>query len=566
MLAQNLQRRDAETLSKYKTENGKWRVSAFCIFHFQFSTFHLLSLRLCVYALILFSISCGSKPTDPRTVIPADSLVYLETSDLGKVLDAITSNPKFQQLATTKPDTLALNGIRLSIAVTGFQTSEEAVSEENAVLNFKPHFVAVAETNAWNYQAMGFAENKLGEFINDIYGGEIELVTTDKNGGKYFTWTARDGRKAFALVRGSLILFGNDESSIEKCVAVQSGEAESIAKNAKVSAFASDSLASGYVSKDGVGQIANIAGLSFASSASEEGEVKSFIARVLPAVVRNSVTEAAWTSRRQEKGQVEDNYTFSLSEDTARILGETIVPGPDADPDLNRFIPKEFVSTTRYNLKDAQIAWRSLLLTAQSKTDLVSGNLLTAFSSSLFEPYGVEDAEMFLSAVGSALQTVRFDADGEDVAAMVRIRDLEKVKRSLAKELNISKPAARFENAELWRSEDGELAAGIVEGRLVIGESGSVEKCLRARNNGENLVTIAANGRILASNAAVLTTGDDTDNNAVLIKILSERKDSTPLVQTYVIETRFNQKGIERKTVSDFGLIGRIIERMSSDN
>ena len=539
-------------------------IDAFCR-SYRFSTPFLLSL--CLFTSAVLILSCSSKPVDPRTLIPADSLVYLETSDLGKVLDAITSNPKFQQLAKTKPDTSALNGIKLTVAVTGFQTSEEPAAEGNAVLNFKPHFVAVAETNAWNYQALGFTENKLGEFINEVYGGEIELVTTDKHGGKYFTWTAQDGRKAYALVLGSLILFGNDESAIERCVTVQSGDGESIAKNPRVAAFATDSLASGYVSKDGVAQIANIAGLSFATGASEEGEVKSFIARVLPEVVRNSVIDAVWTARQLENGRVEDNYTFSLADDAAKVFAETIVPGADPDPDLSRFVPKEFVSTSRYSLKDAQIAWRGVLLTAQSKTDSISGNLLTAFSSSLFEPYGVEDAEMFLSSVGSALQTVRFDAEGEEVAVITRIRDLEKLKRSLAKELNISKTPAAFENAQIWRSEDGEVTAAILgdNSRLIIGESASVEKCLKATNSGESLVTIAADSRITASNAAVVTTGDYTDSNAELIKTLSDRKDNSPLVQSYVTETRFNQKGMERRTVSAFGVIGTIIGKLDKD-
>jgi hypothetical protein len=39
--------------------------------------------------MVLFAFSCGSKPIDPRTVIPGDSLIYLETSDLGRALSAI---------------------------------------------------------------------------------------------------------------------------------------------------------------------------------------------------------------------------------------------------------------------------------------------------------------------------------------------------------------------------------------------------------------------------------------------------------------------------------------------
>ena len=85
-----------------------------------------LSVFICVHLWIILLTSCGSKPTDLRTVIPADALVYLETSDLGKAVAAITENKSFQQLAKTQPETSVLNGIKLVVAVTGFQTSEEA--------------------------------------------------------------------------------------------------------------------------------------------------------------------------------------------------------------------------------------------------------------------------------------------------------------------------------------------------------------------------------------------------------------------------------------------------------
>ncbi len=526
----------------------------------------LLSVFICVPLWLILLTSCGSKPTDPRTTIPADALVYLETSDLGKVLEAVTSNPKFQELAKTKPDTSVLNGIRLSVAITGFQTSEEAVSETSAVLNFKPNFVAVAETNAWNYQALAFTENKLGEFINDVYGGAVELVTGDKHAGTFFTWTAQDGRKAFALVRGSLILFGNDESALESCVNVMSGGAENIGGIGRVSDFSPDSLTSGYVSKDGVAQIANIVAVSLAIGAGEEGEVRNFITRVLPEIVRNSVTEVSWTSRRLEGGRIEDSYAISLDKETAKVLSETIVPGSDPDPDLSRFVPTEFASTTRYNLKDAQVAWRSTLFTTRTKTDQISGDLLSAFSLSLFEPYGVEDAEVFLSAVGSSLQTVRFDADGDEVAVTARIKNLETLRRSVAREIDFSKPPEKFENADIWRSGDGDLAAAIVENRIVIGEAKGVERCVTARNQGRNFATISAGSQFSNSSAAMFTFGTEVDPSALVVAALSERKgESGPLTQTYTVESRLNLNGIERRAVSDFGLIGAMIARLAPE-
>ena len=118
--------------------------------------------------------------------------------------------------------------------MTGFETSEEQVNEENSSLNFKPHFVAIADTHAWQWQTNSFAENQLGEFINKIYGGGVAARYLIKKRRHRICWTAEDGRKAYGFVTGSLIFFGNDESSIEKVQAVRRGEADPIAKSGKV--------------------------------------------------------------------------------------------------------------------------------------------------------------------------------------------------------------------------------------------------------------------------------------------------------------------------------------------
>lgn len=518
-----------------------------------------LLLHLCLFVSVVLSLSCSSKITDPRTVIPADSLVYLETTNLGKALDAITSNPEFLALAKNKPDLSSLDGIKLSVAVTGFQTSEEAISDEGAILNFKPRFVAVAETNAWNYQALSFTENKLGEFVNEIYGGEIELVTNDKHNGKYFTWTAKDGRKAYALVRGSLVFFGNDESALDRCIVVMNGEADSIAKNPKVADLSADALASGYVSKDGVAQIANIAGVSLAMAAGEESEVKSFIARVVPEIVRNSVTEVAWTSRRSNDGNIEDKYKFSLGSDTATVLGETFAPGNEQGREIERFIPNEYISVTRYNLKEPRIAWRSLLLSTRAKTDRVSGDLIGAFSSALFEPYGIEEPEVFLGSLSGAFRTVRFDSNGDDVVLIAETKDIESSRpEGIAKEFKAGTasipefPDSLKVFGTLWSSEDGELLAGRAGNLFIIGDAASVTKSIAAYLNSQQNVPVSP-----ISNAAIETTGNESDPAARLVTALADRKDNeTPLTSRYSTETRFNQNGIERRTVSDFGLIG----------
>jgi hypothetical protein len=515
-------------------------------------------VALGVSAVILLSISCGAKPIDPRTVIPADALVYLESKDLGRTLTStITAGSTFEKLAKQMPNLAPLSGVRVSIAVTGFETSQEAVTDENAVLNFQPRFVAVAETNAWGWQATSFIENQLGEFVNGVYDGEVEMHSTPRDDGKFYVWTAQDGRKAFALQQGSLVFFGNDESAIDRCLAVKRGEAESIAKNSKITEDDAR-IAFGYVSPEGVGQIANIAGVSIAMGASEEEEVKSFVARVLPEILRNSVKELTWSATKTEQG-IEDKVVISLDDESSRVFNETIVPAPQGTIQLTDLVPASATTVTRYIIKDPQIAWRSLVLTAKKKTDDASGALIAAFSGSVFEPYGIEDPEVFLSAVGPQLITVKIGAEADDAAVIASIKDHTKIRSSLAKEINFSKAAEKISGADVWKSEDGETAAAFIDDRLIVGDADTVLKCLEAKQ--ANL------GQAFAGSDAVATTvGTESDPSAKIIELLSERKnENEPLVTQYRTETRFNKNGVERRTISDFGLLGSILAHLNSD-
>jgi hypothetical protein len=63
-----------------------------------------------------------------------------------------------------------------------------------------------------------------------------------------------------------------------------------------------------------------------------------------------------------------------------------------------------------------------------------------------------------------------------------------------------------------------------------------------------------------------VTFAGDTTIAARIADVISERKPETSAVAIYSLtETRFNQNGIERRTVSDFGLIGTIISQFSPD-
>jgi hypothetical protein len=262
-----------------------------------------------------------------RSLAPADSLVYLETNDLAAALQPLVDSKPFTEVAKYKPDLSPLKGVQLAVAVTGFETSEQKLSDESSVGHIQPHFVAVADTHAWNYQAAQFAEQKLGGFVAKIYDSEPTLEKSDKNGGTYLTWTSAEGRKAFALVIDGLIYFANDESSIDKFLAVRRGEIDSIMNTGKIAPAERRILARGYVSSDGIGQLANLAALKAAVASSEEAELRSTIAVLLPELIRQSVTDLQWQSAAAQPG-IEDRFVASVpstpSDEGKEVLAELV--------------------------------------------------------------------------------------------------------------------------------------------------------------------------------------------------------------------------------------------------
>ncbi|MGH9946719.1 MAG: hypothetical protein ACRD6X_05925 [Pyrinomonadaceae bacterium] len=520
----------------------------------------ILSVFICVHLWLIFLTSCSSKPADLRTLIPADSLVYLESNDLGAVMNAITERPAFREVAKTIPDFSILNGVKLAVAVTGFESKEIPVTDENAILNFTPRFVAVLETNAWNYQAIAFTEHKLGEFINQVYGGGVLLETSDKQDGKYFVWSSNDGRRAFALVQGSVVFFGNNETSIEKCLAVKRGEAEPISKNPKITN--GDRLAFGYVSPDGVAQIANLVSIKLASEASDEPEVRRSIVSILPRLIRNSFSDVSWAATKTEKG-IEDNYLISMPPDIANVLNETIASANSPDLSLLDIVPINAKSVTLYNLKDPQVAWRSIVLTAQKQTDIFSAEIIAAFTEAIFDSYGIRDPEKFLSAVGSTIVTAKMDENGEKpvtIATIARLDDLQRAVSSKAKELADDSPH------EMSIMGSDIIGVSYVNNRIHLGDVNSIIECIAKETNNPIKPQIELRQQIGEPNYVIVTVGKENSQVGDIVSVLVlKNSEDSKAKSDYKIESRFTKQGIERRTVSDFGFIGWIITQFGKD-
>lgn len=533
------------------------------------------SIKSLPFLFLLFTFyfllsSCGSvKKTDLRTLAPAETLIYLETNDLGETLQALTQNKSFQQFAKTTPNFSTLKNTQVAVVVTGFETSEKQITDESAILNFKPRFALIADTHTWESTAVSLVENQIGRFAKENYGDDVKLDKGEKNGIKFFNWTSKSGQKIFASITGSLIYVGNDETIIDKCLAVKKGEGDNLLKNeslARVRESAGEgSLAIGYISPDGIAQLANLTGVSTAINASEEDLARSFIAKILPTILQKTAKEASWTARKTEQG-IEDKIFIKTDTEVSSVWKETLIAKNDLNFQAAQFLPNDVNSFTRYNLQNPNVAWKSILLTTSKQVDAVNGKVLVGFSGVVFAPYGVENIETFLGAAGSEIVTAKFDEEDDKTIVIAEVKDAEAIKKSITKEINFKVQPTNQNNANLWQSADKTLTAAIIENHLILGDSESVTKCLQAKD-GNNFTKSEYFQRFAKNNAISITFAKDSDSAEKVVETLSELKDENKSADSfYLTETRFDGNGIERKTVSDFGLIGMIIEQFEKDN
>ncbi len=504
--------------------------------------------------------SCTSTSVDLRTLIPAESLVYLETNDLAAALRPMVNSDAFKKASSAQPDLSVLKGISVAVAVTGFETSEQKLTDEDSVGRIQPKFVALADTKAWNSTAVALAERALGNFVADVYRAEPALEKSQKHGGTYFKWSAKDGRNAFALVIGSLVYFSNDETVIEKCMAVKRGEAESIARSGKAPARMPNSLAAGYVSTDGVDQIAALAGMSYASQTSDDEEVRSAIAGLLPQLIRGTVTDISWVASESPLGY-EDKFTFGGNAETAPVLNETFASTSNVNVEMFRFVWAKAPSITMYNLERPNVAWRGLLLTSRSKVGAFGSQVIAEFSNAFAEPYGIADAEVFLSGIGPAFFTIRSDTEGEKPALIATVTNPDAVRRSLVKDLRPDKAAGDATGFEVLRNED--MMAVFAGNILVIGDAEAVDACLKSKLSGTDLASNPSLASQFRPGISAVTVSTDTEQAAAVADLVAERAENSNSPATTVTETRFSRSGIERRVISDLGMLGWVIYKLN---
>jgi len=518
-------------------------------------------IQITTVLLLLLSLSCREpQKAELKTYLPAGTLIYLETDDLSGISRTFTENKEWRALSGGGEGYLAfLQNKPAALAVTGFQSSGEG-----AVLQVKPNLVLAIDTRAAQSGAVMTAERVLRE-LSVRFSGEIAAVEKRAEGDtQWLTATGGDGKKIFAVVLGSVVLIGNSEDALKQCLEVKQGKAADLLSNkellqAEEQRGAPDQIAFGYISPAGVQELSNYLAVSYALKSSENILTREMVSGILPELLQKTVNSAAWSARPAASG-IEDVYYIKTEKEFAGTVFQTVKASAATGPCGSKYLPGDMYSVSCYRLEEPQIAWRGAVLSLAKQLDAKVLGLFEQFSRQLLKPYGIDDPELFLSAAGPEIITARFDADANEAAAIVKVKDKEKLKRAIAETFDLHKAPEAIDGGQMWKSKDGEFTAAFVNEELVIGNTAGVLKCLQgSKREGDETLGMPANFSVAG---AVVSTRQKDDTAVRILSDTAARNNKTVEVTSYAFtETRIEAWGIKRRTVSAFGLFGEMLRQ-----
>jgi hypothetical protein len=449
-------------------------------------------------------------------------------------------------------------------------------------LKIKPRYALVVETHTGESRARYAVENRVGDFARRAYG-EPRVEQKEIDGTKFTTWVAPDGeRRIVSAVMGSLAVIGNDEAAVQACLAVRRNERPSLIGNPQVDDMrrrvgGNDALAFGYVSPDGAAKLLEMAATVYAGQISSDPRAQSAAASILPLLARKILGGAGWSARLSQ-GVIEDRYFLGLQNGVAANLQSALATQPDTTlTSAVELLPADIYSLSRYNYRNPAGAWRGLNSTIAAQADTLGSVILSRLLDASLKPYGIEEPDSFLQAIGSLVVTARLDDSGSSTVTIVEVRDEKTLRDFVAKRLGAKPRVETIGDAEMSvSSNERQDASSFVGGYLVLGTADNVRRCLEARRTKQTLTADDAFQRttrlVNASSAMnVLTFTEDYAPARTFITAIATQRNvrERPVNETelenglrrlpYALsETQIVDGGFEKKTRSAFGQFGAL--------
>lgn len=581
----------------------------------------LIALGILVIILAVWVWWNRPRKVDMANYVPADTLIYLEANDLPLIASEITNTDAWKALAQPAgvktnlgsygwlsrlaawtgigpADAVVLSRSQIAVAVLGFD-----FPEEGETLKISPRYAIVTETHTSASRVQAVLDKRIGDFAQRAYGNPI-IERKEVNGIELKSWRAPEGeRRIVTAVLETVAVIGRDEQTVLACLAVRRGERPSLAGNTQLAMMrqrldATNALAFAYSSPAGTAKLFEIAATVYALQLLSDPRAQGLAASTIPPLANKILGSAGWSARRSS-GMIEDQYYITLQNDVADNLRAPLASATTATKSAGEFLPAETFSFSHYNYREPAAAWRGLNLALTTQLDALGAIFVPKLLAESLKRYGIEEPDTFLHSIGPNIITARIsnasaeatatansnDGTSSTTVTIFEVQNEELLRQFVLKRLGPRPSAERIGDAELMISQNKERgAASFVAGRLLMGPTVFVRRCLEARQRGETLaaaVSFQKAARIVNSQAPANTAtyiSDVSPAHNFISAIASQKslREGQPnegeltralaALSFSVSETRLSDSGFEKKTRSAFGQFGTLAAEYSPNS
>ena len=540
-------------------------------------------------------------PVDMAANVPADSLVYLEANSLTDITSAISETDTWQSVAidlgftpakrrndwltylaktTGLGSATAVIAARAQIAFVILDLSSQGNGD---ALEFKSQVAVIVETHTSAYRVRPAMESAISTLAARIYvHPRVERVTID--GNDFTRWIAPDNqRRIVAAVDGSLVVVGNDERAVSACLAARHGERPSLLHKADLEEMrtrlkAAEALAFGYASGANTARIISViapmkVGVFFAQPQFQ---------KLLTMGAANLLGNVAWSAHRFNGG-IEDSYLIDLKPEDAARLQPAFVRADQRLQGAWEFVPAEADSVSSYNILEPSNAWLTCKTVISSRLDILSAVLFTDLSRNAFQPYGIDEPDVFLQGIKPEILTVRIASQSEHPLVVAHIGKADILHQFITRRFGTKPRSEKVGDVEVVLSPDEEFAASFADDYFLLGAPADVRRSLASRAAHESLTSsssaVAALTHYLErpSAAHVVTYARDGERTRAFINTVAIIRGTRSSISSGQIdrvisglpfattETKLGENGFERRTRSAFGQFAFLVSYLNPE-
>ncbi len=278
----------------------------------------------------------------------------------------------------------------------------------------------------------------------------------------------------------SAAIIGNDETSVVSCLETKRGKRAALAGDKFFEDFrsrvnVSDSSLFGFVARSGVKSILQAYALYKAPSSDAVNA-----SRLLSDTTGNLVNGLGCRSQFVE-GMVEDRCFLALTEGVADKLRPTMVAQDRLEIGALPFVPPDAYSVSIYHLRDVDGFWNDLNTVVSSHTDVIGALAARPLLRSLLKPYGIEDPDAFVHAIGARIEITRLEENSPSVLVTEAL-DRQSLGKLAAQRLGPKPRAETVGEFELLLSSSDNWGASFAANHFLIGPAESVRRCLQVQS------------------------------------------------------------------------------------